>query len=68
MGREGRRRQEIGVRKGLRCRAEGVAFDVEVKQVTCGENHHLSQLFCVPGLFYINFVADKSGHSSLLSK
>ena len=42
VGREGRRRQEIGVRKGLRCRAEGVAFDVEVKQVTCGENHHLS--------------------------
>lgn len=39
---EGRRRQETGVRKGLRCRAEGAAFDVEVKQVTCRENHHLS--------------------------
>ena len=28
---EGRRRQETGVRKGLRCRAEGAAFDVESK-------------------------------------
>ena len=52
---EGRKRQETGVRKGLTCRAKGVALAVEVKQVTYRENNHLSHLLCIPGRFYINF-------------